>query len=132
MRLFRHKLQASIVKGFMGCHRMHDSSIHFVARVRSWFLKAKACETSKFRWKCAGNKRDPPLLNFVESIFSSVLLYFLNTSLLITVFCQTGKLYCTEKELSFSESSCQGRTVSWQVKPWVLFLSFLKLLLFFF
>lgn len=43
----------------------------FVAQIRSWFPKAKAHESSKSRWKCAGNKRDPTLLNFVESIFSS-------------------------------------------------------------
>lgn len=42
----------------------------FVASIRSWFPKAKFLESSKLRWKCVGNKRDPTLLNFVESIFS--------------------------------------------------------------
>lgn len=43
----------------------------FVARIRSWFPKAKAHESSESRWKCAGNNRGPTLSHFDESIFSS-------------------------------------------------------------
>lgn len=101
MRLFRHKLQAGVVKRLMGRHRISqqavsDSSIHFsCGSNKVGFLRQRLMSSSNPDGNVLGIRGIQLYWILLNPLSVLVLLYFLSTSMLITAFCQTGELTST-------------------------------------